>query len=461
MRTRRFKGAALCGAVGVWLAVAGGSVAGAQEAQQAGVSAAVRGEVLLARTDAVGRQVESGEAIFLGDAIEAGPDGSLQVLLMDESVFTLGAQSKITIDRFIYDPDGGQNAMTLSMAQGAMRFVAGKIAGGNPEQMQINTPVGQIGIRGTIGYIVLLPPEQAAAQFPELMAGLPGGGAAGGPPVIFAALAGPGAGAPGVVPGSFSFTGPQGSVDLNRPGGAVLATPGAPPVFFIAPPGAIAALGPQGGQQQGGQQQGGQQQGGQQQGGQQQGGQPQGGGQGAGLGGAGVQALGGGQTVPVTQVITSLDQQQQSSDQTGDVADTTAATDSGSGPATVQQVIAANSSYITGSAPITGTITGTLFYDFDFLTDDFDVDATGLTGGALSGDGIALVTPFLPLPTDSTTTELTIGNNGEAYGAATTGGCLYCSISVTFPTTGSLSATVTDDVTSPTPNTGSTGVVPF
>jgi len=61
----------------------------AQEAVQAGVTAAVRGDVQLARADVVGRQVESGDSIFLQDTIESGAESGTQILLLDESVFTI------------------------------------------------------------------------------------------------------------------------------------------------------------------------------------------------------------------------------------------------------------------------------------------------------------------------------------------------------------------------------------
>ena len=89
--------------------------AAAQQSEQAGVSAAVRGEVLLARAQTVGRQVESGEPILLNDLIESGPSGGLQVLLLDESVLTLGPTSRIEIDRFIYDAAAQGGSMALRM----------------------------------------------------------------------------------------------------------------------------------------------------------------------------------------------------------------------------------------------------------------------------------------------------------------------------------------------------------
>lgn len=212
--------------------------ASAQEAVQAGVSAAVRGDVQVARADTVGRQVVGGDPIFLRDAITSGSESGMQILLLDETVFTIGPESEMEINEFVYDPASGDGSLGASLTKGVMRFVTGNISDGNPESMTIKLPVGTIGIRGTRGAAAVLSPQQAEQQFPGQFNNL--GTTDPGAPVVFAALSGPG-------PltqtdsdiGSFNFSTPEGSVDLNRPGAAVLASPGAPPIFFIAPPGSI------------------------------------------------------------------------------------------------------------------------------------------------------------------------------------------------------------------------------
>lgn len=215
----------------------------AQDAVQAGVSAAVRGEVQVARADAVGRQVQGGEQIFLADAITSGAESGMQILLMDETVFTIGPESELTIDEFVYDPATGDGSLAASMTKGVMKFVTGNISDGTPENMTIKLPVGTIGIRGTIGVAAILTPEQAQQQFPNQASQLSGAGGGPGAPVIFAALVGPGPlTQTNANVGSFNFNSPDGNVDLSRPGGAVLATPGAAPIFFIAPPGTIPSV---------------------------------------------------------------------------------------------------------------------------------------------------------------------------------------------------------------------------
>jgi len=136
------------------LAVAAGLFATAvpaQQPQQAGVAAAVRGRVEIAMTvGAVGREIRSGEPIYLGNAVKSGPDSGLQILLLDQTTFTIGPNSELTIDQFVYDPSAGTGKVAASVAKGVFRFVTGKVAQQNPSDMTVRLPTGNIGIRGTI-----------------------------------------------------------------------------------------------------------------------------------------------------------------------------------------------------------------------------------------------------------------------------------------------------------------------
>jgi hypothetical protein len=126
-------------------------LATAQSRVQAGVSAAVKGEVQIASLGAsVGRVAKSGDDIYLGDQISSGKNAGMQVLLLDETVFTIGAQSAITIDAFVFDPATGGGKVAAHVVRGAFRFVTGRIANRRPRDMAVKLPIGSIGVRGTI-----------------------------------------------------------------------------------------------------------------------------------------------------------------------------------------------------------------------------------------------------------------------------------------------------------------------
>jgi len=125
-------------------------VAPCQSPELAGVSAAVRGTIELARAAQPVRTIASGERIHLRDSLESGPDSGLQVLLLDETVFTLGPDSAIVIDEFVYDPDSGHGNLDAEILRGVFRFVSGRIAKEQADDVRLRTPSGTIGIRGTI-----------------------------------------------------------------------------------------------------------------------------------------------------------------------------------------------------------------------------------------------------------------------------------------------------------------------
>jgi len=43
--------------------------------------------------------------VSIGTRIVTGSDGHMQLLLLDETVFTIGPNSDIVVDEFVYDPD--------------------------------------------------------------------------------------------------------------------------------------------------------------------------------------------------------------------------------------------------------------------------------------------------------------------------------------------------------------------
>lgn len=124
-------------------------VAIGQSAQQAvgAVSAIVREAKLSNARIARPRALVLRERIALADLIQTGKNSQAQLMLLDRSVFSIGANARLRIDRFVYDPSSGRS-MGATVAKGAFRFMSGRPAHQNGST--IATPVATIGIRGTI-----------------------------------------------------------------------------------------------------------------------------------------------------------------------------------------------------------------------------------------------------------------------------------------------------------------------
>ncbi len=116
-----------------------------------GAAAAVHGQVSAQAPGApVGRVIQSGKPLFLNDHVTTDAAGKLQVLLRDETVFTLGPNADMVLDEFVYDPSTDKGKVSARIAKGTFRFVTGKVARAQPENMKVKLSVGTIGIRGTV-----------------------------------------------------------------------------------------------------------------------------------------------------------------------------------------------------------------------------------------------------------------------------------------------------------------------
>jgi len=78
--------------------------------------------------------------------------GALEVTFLDGSKLTMGQNSRLTVDEYVYTGPGGTGKQTVRYTKGIFRFVSGSIPKDN---VKIETPTVTIGIRGTIFRSVL------------------------------------------------------------------------------------------------------------------------------------------------------------------------------------------------------------------------------------------------------------------------------------------------------------------
>ncbi len=81
--------------------------------------------------------------------LRTGADGRLGVVLRDDTRVSLGPETEIRIDRFLFAPAQGQLALVLKMVRGVAAYVSGKIAKLSPDAVRVETPVAIVGVRGT------------------------------------------------------------------------------------------------------------------------------------------------------------------------------------------------------------------------------------------------------------------------------------------------------------------------
>ncbi|MBD9484733.1 FecR domain-containing protein [Pseudomonas sp. PDM14] len=90
-----------------------------------------------------------GTPLHLGSLLKTGPTGSMGVTLEDSTVMSVGPQSELSIDAYAFEPSQDSLQLSARITRGTLNYISGIIAKLKPEAVQINTPTGTIGVRGT------------------------------------------------------------------------------------------------------------------------------------------------------------------------------------------------------------------------------------------------------------------------------------------------------------------------
>jgi hypothetical protein len=93
--------------------------------------------------------LEPGDTIGLYDTIQTGPGAKASILFDDNTEFTLGENSKLKVDDYVYDPNGNSNKASYRFLEGVFQYIGGLIEKKDTGEVHIDTPVDGIGIRGT------------------------------------------------------------------------------------------------------------------------------------------------------------------------------------------------------------------------------------------------------------------------------------------------------------------------
>ena len=104
--------------------------------------------------------------IYLNDVVKTGANSALGITFNDATTFNLKANTEITIDTYVYEDGGKNNAGVFDVAKGTAAFVAAAVA--KTGDMKITTPTATLGIRGTTGLVEV--PVGAAANNPNNVA---------------------------------------------------------------------------------------------------------------------------------------------------------------------------------------------------------------------------------------------------------------------------------------------------
>ena len=122
------------------IAVAETTTVGAVDKVQAHVDATQAGQT---------RALVVKSEVYFKDRCHSREGARLQATLKDGTQLTLGENATVVVDEFIYDPVMSRGELSIRVVKGAFLYVGGRIEGVNGANVQIRTPVGAIGLRGT------------------------------------------------------------------------------------------------------------------------------------------------------------------------------------------------------------------------------------------------------------------------------------------------------------------------
>lgn len=131
----------------LWGLLAGAAPAWAAEASIGSVKLSSGSAVVLR-----GQQVlpaQPGLQLEAQDILRTGGDGTLGVILRDDTRISLGPGSEVVLAELLFAPAEGQLSLVVRMVRGIVQFVSGEISKLAPERVKFETPVGVVGVRGT------------------------------------------------------------------------------------------------------------------------------------------------------------------------------------------------------------------------------------------------------------------------------------------------------------------------
>lgn len=128
-----------------------------------GVTSMTNGEPLGQPPAANERVLRVGIDVQASERVTTKADDRAHVVFLDGTSLTIGPNSVLVIDKYVYDPDRKTGDIALSTTRGVFRFVGGAIS--KNSEATVKTPSATIGIRGGIAHIEVAENGATSAKF--------------------------------------------------------------------------------------------------------------------------------------------------------------------------------------------------------------------------------------------------------------------------------------------------------
>jgi hypothetical protein len=120
----------------------------AQDPDEIGVVRTLSGTATIQRGNA-SIPATVGLALHRSDVVHTGNPGALGLVLNDDTTFSLGSNSELSLSNYAFDPRESQFALIVRLTKGTFSYVSGLIGKLSPDSIRLQMPEATIAVRGT------------------------------------------------------------------------------------------------------------------------------------------------------------------------------------------------------------------------------------------------------------------------------------------------------------------------
>ncbi|MFT5700745.1 MAG: hypothetical protein ACI8ZB_003630 [Desulforhopalus sp.] len=92
---------------------------------------------------------ERGTRLKVLDTIQTGQDSSVSLIMQDNTVFSLGPNTKLALKEFQFNPQKKKLSLISRIFKGSLIYTSGAMSKLSPKAVKIETPDGSVAVRGT------------------------------------------------------------------------------------------------------------------------------------------------------------------------------------------------------------------------------------------------------------------------------------------------------------------------
>lgn len=124
------------------------SLSGHAQTEAVGSVKNVTGEAWVS-TGSQRTRAQVGTTVYLGSQLKTAKNGAMGVTFKDNTLMSFGPDTELTVDEYLFAPNEGKLKLGARLDKGSLNYVSGVIAKLKPDAVNVKTPTGTIGVRGT------------------------------------------------------------------------------------------------------------------------------------------------------------------------------------------------------------------------------------------------------------------------------------------------------------------------